>query len=227
MKIICVVPSFNEEKNIVRVIRGVLERVDVVVVVDDASSDNTISALRLASFNERLIVVRHAFNRGQGASLQTGNEVALKLGADVIVHFDADGQFVVSEIDDLVGVIKSGECDIAIGSRFLGKESNIPFMKEYVILPLGRVVNRVSFGKNSLTDPQSGFRAMLASVAEKIDIEQNRMAHCSEILAKVIKGGFRVKEVPITVIYNEFGQNFLGGLSIVKDMVVSRLSRKT
>ena len=223
MNLFCVMPAYNEEKNIVRVVRGVLGYVDKVIVVNDASLDETSNALKMANFDERVVVLEHVVNRGQGASLQTGNEFALKEGADVIVHFDADGQFLANEIRDLLKPIVDNEVDVVFGSRFLDKKSNIPFWKQNLILPIGRLVNRVVLGKNDLTDPQSGFRAMRAAVASSIVIEQDRMAHCSEILAKVIKSDYRLCEVPMRVIYDDFGQSFFGGINIVKDMIINRL----
>jgi hypothetical protein len=63
-------------------------------------------------------------------------------------------------------------------------------------------------------------------VAGNIEIEQDQMAHCSEILHKVHKHGFRVKEVPVTVIYHEYGQKFSGGIKIIKDIIIKGLSNK-
>jgi len=74
-----------------------------------------------------------------------------------------------------------------------------------------------------LTDPQSGFRAMSRMAAEKIDWQQDGKAHCSEILSLVTKKKLRIKEVPITIIYHNFGQKFSGGIRILKDMILSKL----
>ncbi|MBL7058424.1 glycosyltransferase family 2 protein [Patescibacteria group bacterium] len=223
LKIVCVIPAWNEEKSIVYVLRDVLRYVDTVVVVDDASIDNTLIALKLAKFSDNVKVLKHVVNRGQGASLQTGNEYALEIGADIIIHFDADNQFLASEITDVVKPLIDNEADVVFGSRFLSKKSNIPFFKEKVILPIGRIVNRIVMGENNLTDPQSGFRAMNANVARGITIEQDRMAHCSEIISKVIRSKYRLKEVPITVFYNEFGQKFSGGVNIIKELIFNKI----
>jgi len=138
------------------------------------------------------------------------------------VHFDADGQFMAQEIKDIIAPITAGEADVVFGSRFLSKKSNIPRLKKYFILPLAKIVNRIFLGVN-LTDPQSGFRAMTATAAKKIKIEQDGMAHCSEIMYKAFSNNFKVKEIPITVIYHNFGQRFSGGLKILKDLLISRI----
>jgi glycosyltransferase involved in cell wall biosynthesis len=186
--------------------------------VDDGSTDQTYQLAK----NQGVIVLSHLINRGQGAALQTGTEYALALGAQIIVHFDADGQFLAKEIKDIIKPIENGECEVVFGSRFLGKKSQIPWLKEKIILPLASLINRL-FWQIKLTDPQSGFRALSRRAAEKIEIKQDRMAHCSEIIAKVFINNFSFKEVPMTIIYHSFGQKFSEGIKIIKDLFISRL----
>ncbi|MDD5031850.1 MAG: glycosyltransferase family 2 protein [Patescibacteria group bacterium] len=218
MKIICVIPAYNEEETISEVIAKVKPLVSEVVVVDDGSSDRTKELAEIQGVK----VLSHFINRGQGAGLETGNQYALKEGADIIVHFDADGQFLAEEIKDMVLPIAKGEADIVFGSRFLGKKSNLPPFKKYAIIPLAHLVNKIFTGSN-LTDPQNGFRAMSRKAAEKIKIEQDGMAHNTEIISKAFASGLKIKEIPVTVIYHNFGQRFSGGLKIVKDLILARL----
>lgn len=219
MKIFCVIPAWNEAKHITQVIEKVRDKVDQIIVVDDHSSDNTYALAKKSG----VIVLRHPINRGQGAALQTGNDQALKMGADIIVHFDADDQFSAEEIKDITTPIINNEADIVFGSRFLGKKSNLPFSKKYLILPLGRLINHL-FGVRT-SDPQSGFRAYNKKVATSFRIENNGMAHCSEILIKLSHGDWRIKEVPITVTYHEYGQKFSGGFRILKDLFISHIGK--
>ncbi len=220
-KIFCIIPAFNEQKNIAKVLAQVKPIVDEVVVVDDGSTDKTAQIANQAG----VVVLRHLFNRGQGAALQTGNQYALSKGADIIVHFDADGQFLAQEIKDVVRPIKAGEAQIVFGSRFLEKKSDIPKFKKYILLPIARLVNYLLLGVR-FSDPQSGFRAFSRQAAQKIKIENDGMAHCSEILAQALKSGYKIKEVPITVIYHHFGQRLGGGVRIVKDLILARLLLK-
>ncbi|MHB8903845.1 MAG: glycosyltransferase family 2 protein [Patescibacteria group bacterium] len=218
MKIVCVIPAYNEEKNITKVVSDVMPYADEVVVVDDYSRDNT-SALAAGA---GATVLRHIINRGQGAALQTGNEYALKNGADIIVHFDADDQFLAKEIPDMVKPIIEGRADIVFGSRFLGKETNFPFSKKYIIMPLAQFFSRVFLGVK-LSDPQNGFRALSRSAAENIIIDNRQMAHASEIQVKAFKQKLKIAEVPITVIYHHFGQKLSGGFIVIRDLIISKI----
>lgn len=222
MKVFCVIPAYHEEKNIAKVIQKVLDYVDFLVVIDDGSKDQTYNeALKIIS--EKLKVLKHPINLGQGASLQTGNEYAIKQGADIIIHFDADGQFLAEEIKKVVNPIIEEDADIVFGSRFLEIKSDIPKFKKNIIMPMAKMFNYVFFGIKT-SDPQSGFRAMKAEVTKKIKIENNRMAHCTEILAKAHRHKLKIKEVSITVIYEEFGQKFSGGFKIIKDLFFKKIS---
>lgn len=217
MKKICVIPAYNEAKNITRVIESLKPLVDEIVVVNDRSSDNTAELAKSAGAT----VISHRINRGQGAALQTGNEYALNAGAEIIIHFDGDGQFKAEEIPDMVAPLEKGQADIVFGSRFMGKKSDLPTIKRWLIMPLGRIVNYL-FGVTT-TDPQNGFRAFNRHAAIMTSISNRGMAHCSEILYKSFKHKLKIREVPITVIYDEFGQSFSGGIRIVKDLILQKL----
>ncbi len=218
LKTFCIIPAYNEEKTIVEVINSVKPLVDQVVVVDDGSGDKTFELAKA----QDVAVLHHIINRGQGAALKTGTEYALKHSADIIVHFDADGQFLANDIKSVVKPIKKGEAEVVFGSRFLSKESNVPFSKKYLIMPLAKLINKI-FSGIKLTDPQSGFRAISAYAARQINWQQDRMAHCSEILFAVSRADLKIKEVPITVIYHNFGQKFADGFRILKDLFMARL----
>lgn len=218
MKIYCVIPAYNEAKHIKEVILTVRPYVDELIIVDDCSGDNTFAIAK----GEDVIALRHLVNRGQGAALQTGNQYALSRGADIIIHFDADNQFQASEIPELLRPILEGKAEAVTGSRFLSKKSKLPKLKEYVIMPLARFVNRVFFNIR-LSDPQSGFRVLSRKAALGLDIKNDGMAHCSEIMHQLHKNNIVIQEVPITVIYHEFGQKLSGGIRIVKDMLIKKI----
>lgn len=228
--IFVVVPAYNEEKNIGRVVRGLfgvehgLARIDSgftrmrVVMVDDGSEDKTAAEAKTAGAE----VVQHKINRGQGAALQTGDEYALKNGAEIVVHFDADGQFNPADILPAITKIKNGECEAVFGSRFLDSRSKIPFFKRYFVFPLGRWLNNFLTGAK-LTDVHNGFRVFSRSALEKIEITQDGMAHNTEITARVKKSGLKFLECPTEVVYSEYGQGIGGGLKILWDLIIGKI----
>ncbi|MBI4138593.1 glycosyltransferase family 2 protein [Candidatus Uhrbacteria bacterium] len=199
MKVIAVIPAYHEAGRIEETVRSVLPFVDGAVVVDDGSGDST--ALNAAAGGAT--VVRHRVNRGQGAALRTGTEGALRMGADVIVHIDADGQHDPMSIPNLIAPLSTGECDVVFGSRFLGKEAIGMPTSRRVLLSAARTFNAFAVGvPRRVTDPQSGYRAMTAPAARAIDFRHDRMAHCSEILRLVTRSGLRWREVPVCVHYS-------------------------
>lgn len=94
MRVIAVIPAFNEAPRLKAVLSNLKSHVDEVIVVDDGSHDDT-AAIAQA---EEATMLRHAVNRGQGAALKTGTLAALQQGADIIIHLDADGQHHPDEI---------------------------------------------------------------------------------------------------------------------------------
>jgi len=222
MNVYIVIPTYNEEGTVREVINSIKNE-DLnynIVVVDDNSSDNTVARVQETD----AAVLRHIINRGQGAALRTGTEYAIMKGAEAVVHFDADEQFLASEIKEVIAPIINNRADMVFGSRFLSKQSNIPWFKRNVILLLARLVNRWFFNIR-LSDPQAGFRAMSGAVARKINWRQDRMAHCSEIMHQAFAEKLRIEEVPITVIYRDFGQKFFGGLKILKEMFIGAFTK--
>lgn len=219
MKVFVVIPAYNEVRWISKVVEEVKAAGYEPVVIDDCSKDATAALAEKAG----AVVLRHIINRGQGAALRTGTNWSLESGAEIVVHFDADGQFRVQDIVRLVKPFESGEAEVVFGSRFLDKTTKLPWAKKNLIMPLARLVNSVLYGVK-LTDPQSGFRAFSSEVGQKLKWRQDRMAHASEILATLVRSDYKIKEVPITVIYREFGQGFSGGLKILRDIFIKKLS---
>lgn len=218
MKVSCVIPAYNEANNIGSVIDKLKPFVNEIIVIDDASRDNTFDIAN----QKEVIVLRHIINRGQGAALRTGTELALARGAEIIIHFDADDQFQATDIPEMIKPIIEGRAEAVLGSRFLIKKSELPKMKQYLVWPLARFINRLFFNIR-LSDPQSGFRALSRKSALELKIENDGMAHCSEIIYRLFKNNNRVVEVPITVVYHEYGQKLSGGFKIIKDLLIQKL----
>ncbi len=221
MKRIAVIPAYNTEQVVADVVASVRPLVDDVIVVDDGSRDGTAAAA--ASAGARVAV--HLINRGQGAALQTGMDLALQHGADIIIHFDSDGQHPAHQIEALVAPIVAGDADVVLGSRFLDTTSNVPPMRR-VILKAGGVFTRLVTGL-SITDPHSGFRALSRAAAQKIRLRQDRMAHASEILQLLARHELRYREIPVTIRYTDYsmahGQSSWNAIRIVIDLIKGSL----
>lgn len=216
-----VIPAYNEQASIAQVVGEVRVSYPSVVVVDDGSTDDTFAeAKRVARYT-----LRHPINRGQGAALQTGITFALKRGAKYIVTFDADGQHRVEDIAALIEPIQKGECEIALGSRFLGQTIDMPPARRRVLklaVLFTRIVNRVS-----LTDAHNGLRAFSRHAACQIDITLDRMAHASELIDLVRNSGLAYREVPVHIRYTDYslakGQDSRGALRIVWHYLLGRV----
>lgn len=197
MKIVVIIPAYDEEGRIAASISDASAFVDEVVVVDDCSRDQT----RARALSAGAYVLSHLINRGQGAALQTGMDFATKnLGAEVIVHFDADGQMQGSDIPALIAPIVDGLAEVALGSRFLGRAGRIPFTRR-LLLKAAILFTFITSGL-WLTDTHNGFRAFSREAAGKIRLTQNRMAHASEILEQISAKKMRYVEVPVTIRYS-------------------------
>ncbi|MBU1131900.1 glycosyltransferase family 2 protein [Patescibacteria group bacterium] len=196
MRTCVVIPAYNEARRIGEVIPQVLDLGFEIIVVDDGSRDDTPEIAK----NFPIIIVRHFLNQGQGAALKTGTELAIKLGFDFIVHFDADGQHEARNIAELVEVLHDYE--VALGSRFLCVESEIP-KKKRMILMLAKIFSQWLL-QLEFSDPQSGLRAFRASAADRLDWQKNDFQHCTEILNLIIRNELRYKEIPVKINYDDY-----------------------
>ena len=214
--------AYNEAKTIKDVVEELLYFYPHVVVVDDGSYDKTSAEISCS----KATLLRHVINVGQGAALQTGITYSLRVGAKIIVTFDADGQHCANDIAKLVQPIIEGQVDIALGSRFLGQAEDIPISR-IVLLKCGILFTRLVSGV-ALTDVHNGLRAFSRRFAEKLNIHINRMAHASEIIDQ-IKQNFFYAEVPVRLRYTEYsrnkGQNALGAFKIIADYILERIIR--
>jgi len=222
MIITAVVPVWNEDlKKLKLVLANLKKFVDNVVIVDDGSK--TALSSQLSDFNnDDISILRHQINRGQGAALQTGTDYAVRHNADIIIHFDADGQHQAEDIPDLIQPLQNNQVDFVFGSRFLGKISNLPWSKKHIILPVAKIINYLFTGLK-LTDTHNGIRAFKASVADQLYLTQDKMAHASEYPYLVKKNKISFTEVPVKIIYHEYGQGISGGFKILKELFTDKI----
>lgn len=223
MKTIIVMPAFNEEKVISKVIAGVRkEGFNDILVIDDGSEDRTSQLAREAG----AIVIRHPVNRGLGGALGTGLVGAVQEGADIVVTFDSDGQHHPKDIKKVIAPLVKGKADAVIGSRMINPKG-MPAIRRFGNFVLN-VVTYFLFNVWT-TDSQSGFRAFNRKAAQKITIRTNRMEVSSEIIREISRNRLRFKEVPIKAIYTDYslahGQSHLNGIRIVAKLILRRIQR--
>lgn len=219
-----IIPAYNEQTILATVVAGIrAELAAQIVVVDDGSAP----ALTLKGEMAGVQLIRHCVNLGQGAALATGIEYALHNGADILVTFDADGQHDPKDIPALLAPIIKDEADIALGSRFLEKASNIRVIRKLLIRG-ARLFHYVLTGLR-MTDAHNGLRAMNRKAATKIRITENRMSHATEIILEIKRQGLRWKEVPVHVLYTPYsrskGQASANSIRIFFDVVLHKLFR--
>ena len=221
MRVIAIIPAFNEEKTIGDVVSKTMRYTDEVIVIDDGSQDKT-SQIALQN---GATVYRHLINRGSGGAVGTGIRAALLNEADVIVTLDADEQHDPAEIPKLIKPIIEGEADAVIGSRFLTRQPMPLFRKMGV--SFFNLVIFLLFGVKS-TDSQSGMRAFNKKAAEILKIYTGDILESPpEILRQIHAHQLKLKEVPIRSIYTEYslskGQRFSPGIVALIKLFASKL----
>lgn len=195
MKIVISIPAYNEEKSIGKVIRDINDVMRhtkysyTIQVVDDGSSDNTAKIAKSLG----AVVIRHPKNYGLAETFKTELKGALKLKCDIIVHTDADGQYLAKDIPKLIREIESGY-DLVLGSRFKGKIEEMPLLKRLGNIAFSKVISQLTGVK--ISDGQTGFRAFTRQVAEEINIISDH-TYTQEQIIRAVKQKFRLKEVPI------------------------------
>ena len=195
MKIVVCIPAKDEEKSIGKVIIDIkyafLNYHDdyEIIVLNDGSKDNTAEEAR----KHGAIVYSHQVNKGLAKTFNSEIKYSLKHQADIIVHTDADGQYLAGEIPLLIDKIKEGY-DLVLGSRFLGTIEEMPWLKRFGNKAFSRVVSHLT--KLKITDSQSGFRAFTKKVAEDIKITSS-FSYTQEQVIKASKN-FWITEVPVT-----------------------------
>jgi glycosyltransferase involved in cell wall biosynthesis len=222
-KVFFIVPVYKESPEVLRrTVEEILRKYENVVVVDDGTPT--------CSYHDHIhdlsvFYLRHAINLGQGAAIQTGMDYALRNGADILVHFDSDGQHNINDVPKMIARLNESDADIILGSRFLDKEDikHVPFLRRN-ILKVATYVNWVFTGLK-LTDAHNGLRVMNSKAAKKIRITENRQAHATQILYEVKHFKIPWKEYPTTVYYSEYslkkGQKNIGVFNVLFDLVLN------
>jgi hypothetical protein len=209
---VAIVPAFNEEENIARVI-GELKAFDPgldVVVVSDGSTDRTADAAEEAG----AYVVRLPFNLGIGGAVQTGFRFAAEHGYDVAVRCDGDGQHDPAELPKVLAPILAGEADIVVGSRFSGDESYRSSATRRVgIRLLAWVVSGIA--RQRVTDTTSGFQALDRRAIRLFAGDYPHDYPEVEGMVMTIKHRLRLEEVPVRMRERAHGRSSITALRSV------------
>jgi glycosyltransferase involved in cell wall biosynthesis len=223
-RIVVVLPAYNAEKTLERTFREVPpDIVDLVLLVDDGSNDRTVEVARRLGI--RCFV--HPENRGYGANQKTCYSLALREGADIVVMLHPDYQYTPPLITPMAAMIASGEFDVVLGSRILGKgalEGGMPLYK-YISNRFLTLAQNLLVG-NKLSEYHTGFRAFRREVLSTLPLLENSddFLFDNQMLVQAIRFGFRVGEITCPTRYIAESSSINFRRSVVYGLGVLRTS---
>lgn len=201
-RVAVVVPAFDEVRLIGRTLARVPAFVDLVVVVDDASRDDTAAQARAAG-DPRVVVVTHAVNRGVGAAIASGYRAAFSAGADVAVVMAGDAQMDPADLPALLAPVLRGEADYAKGDRLshpLARTAmpRARFVGNHVLSALTRMATGLP-----IRDAQCGYTALSRGGAERLALDAlwPRYGYPNDLLGRAAAAGLRVRDVTVRPVY--------------------------
>lgn len=228
MKLAILVPAYNEEKTIGKVLESIPRRYPKIaqtdiVVISDGSTDKTAEIAEKAG----VTLITHDLNRGLGGALGTGFEYARQGNFDVVLTFDADGQHHPEDIWPVIRPIVYHQADVIIGSR-LKNPKGMPWYRIIGIKGMN-IITGIFFWVWS-TDSQSGLRAFSKKAIKLIDIQSNKMEVSSEFFYEIGRKNLKMIEVPILSIYTDYslgkGQKHSNAFSIISKLIYRRFFSK-
>lgn len=204
MKILMIIPAYNEEGNIIKTVNGIkkYKRINIdYIVINDGSKDNTKKVL----IDNNINFIDLSNNLGIGAAVQTGYKYAYYNDYDIAIQFDGDGQHDINYVDRLINAITKEGYDMAVGSRFVGNESNFKSTRSRRVgIKLLSFIIKL-FTKQTLRDVTSGYRAVNKDII-KIFAKDYIFEYPEPITnLEIIRSGYKVKEVPVNMKEREFG----------------------
>ena len=222
MKILIIIPAYNEQENILTVCniikkynRIAKQKFDF-VVINDGSKDDTEKILVKNKLNH----VNLVHNLGIGGAVQTGYRYAYQHGYDIAVQFDGDGQHDINYVEKICNPLISGKADMCIGSRYLKKgvsKFQSTFMRR---LGAKLITGSIRFNcKKKITDPTSGFRAANKQIIKLFANEYPVDYPEPESTAMALAMGYRVTEVPVSMNERIAGKSFVNPLTSIDYMV--------
>lgn len=204
LKVVALIPAFNEVAHIEAVVRGARAHVATVLVIDDGSRDETAAAAALAG----AVVIANPVNRGKGIALRKGFDWAVRHGADLAFTLDADGQHDPAEMPNFLAEHARSGADLIIGQRAYAQ---MPRVRRWANRT-GRFLLQLALGQD-LPDNQSGYRLhsrrLLAFLlAQEHPRTASRFSYEVEVIARAMGAGFLISWVPIRTIYGDEESHF-------------------
>lgn len=221
MKVLIIIPAYNEEKSITNVINSInanCENVDY-LIINDCSSDNTEKVIKNNKFNYVSLPV----NLGIGGGVQTGYKYAVDNDYDIAIQIDGDGQHDPAYISDLIKPIIDGQADMVIGSRFIEKQGfQTSFFRRLGIKFLNKLIKITC--KTTITDVTSGFRATSKELNKMFAKEYAQDYPEPEAIIYSVLNGYRVLEVPVIMHERKEGKSSINITRSIYYMIKVSLS---
>lgn len=205
--IFVVIPSYNTEAHLEKVVSGVVHFVDQVILIDDQSQDRTFHIARdLAAKNSKIKVIQHSSNQGVGGAALSGYQVACQNGANIIIKMDSDDQMDPAYIPTLIKPILNHQADYTKGNRFLHDHElrHMPAMRRFGNMGLS-FLTKLASGYWNIFDPTNGFTAISASIIPMLDLTRIDRRFFFETSLLLELGRLRgvVKDVSIPARYQD------------------------
>lgn len=205
---VALIPAYNEEAAIKRLIEEVKKHTDNILVVNDGSSDRTGDILR----ELRVDYLSHEKNQGKGASLIDGFKYLVNKEFDYILTLDGDGQHAPDDIPAFIESAAQTGADMIVGNR-MADTKDMPFDRYLTNRFMSFVISKLAGQR--VPDSQCGFRLIHKKVLQSIDIETKNYDTESEIIIKASQAGFKISSVPVRTIY----ANEISKIHKVKDTI--------
>jgi glycosyltransferase involved in cell wall biosynthesis len=202
-----VVPAYNEEKLIRKTIATMPDYVDRIIIVDDASRDDTFNVAKsmYRKYGNKLKIIRHRTNQGVGGAIVTGYKKALREEADVVAVMAGDAQMAPENLYKLLDPIIEDRADYTKGNRLFSKELERMPRRRRGGNALLTLLTKMASGYWDIIDPQNGYAAVSRRVLEIIDLDRihKRYGYCNDILVKLNIYNFRVMDVVMPPVYGD------------------------
>lgn len=196
MNLCVLIPTYNEEQNIGRVVTACQNQKLDVVVVDDGSSDSTAQQARRAG----AFVIRNKENKGKGYSIKEGIEFILSKDYDCVLTMDGDGQHDPQDIPKFLCRLQDDTADLLLGNR-MQDAKGMPFLRRVTNMAMSFIISKVA-GRN-IPDTQCGFRLMRRQVLESSKFASEHFEIESEMILEAAKNNYRIESMPIAAIYRD------------------------